>query len=76
MHGNGINRQNKICQVADSDIFKIVYSNIVFLIIQKGRTPLHYAAKWRRPTYTILVDNGADLNVKDKVRTFFWVKGI
>ena len=47
---------------------------LLFLILQEGRTSLHYAAALQGTTggvnqlYNVLVENGADENVVDVVR--------
>jgi hypothetical protein len=49
--------------------------NPLFLALQEGRTPLHYAAALQGTTsglnqlFSVLVDGGADENVVDMVRT-------
>ena len=42
---------------------------LTFFIVQYGQTPLHYASMFlqRIEAMKILTDNGADLNVTDKV---------
>ena len=48
-------------------------NTLMYLYLQEGRTPLHYAAALQGTTgglnqlYTVLVDNGADENVVDVV---------
>ena len=44
---------------------------IIICLLQKGRTPLHWASKGGHADIVcLLVSNGADINIKDNVSKF------